>query len=138
MPAPEVQTLDPAKVTLSADGTVITGFAPSEFIRAECTEDKFDLITGAHGHALRAKRLGRRGEIRFRLLPTSPVIAKLRQLALKDEPFEVVCTDSNYGADKGFVAEQAWIKRDAPFIRSTDAAGNVLEVVIETHNLVFK
>lgn len=138
MPVPEVRTLDPAKVTLTVDGTVITGFADGEYIRAEVVEDKYDRISGVHGHAIRVMRMGSPGEIRFRLLPTSPALAKIRALAARTKPFTVVCTDLNEGVDQGFIAEQAWIKRDPPFIRAKDAAGNVVDVVIETHHLVFK
>lgn len=138
MPAPEVRTIDPAKVTLTVDGNVVTGFADGEYIRAEITQDRYDLRTGAHGHSIRLKRLGRPGQIRVRLLPTAPILPTLRALADKEEPFEVVCTDSNDGTEKGFVAEQAWINRDHSFVRATDAAGNYVEVTFQTHHLVFK
>lgn len=137
MPVPEIRTLDPSKVTLTVNGVVVTGFADGEYIRAEITEDTYDRITGVQGHSVRVRRAGKPGEIRIRLLATSPTLPVLRALAESDKTFPVVCTDSNDGTEKGFMAEQAWIKRPHPFVRAKDAAGNVVEVVFETHHLVF-
>lgn len=134
---PELRTIDPSKVTLTIDGTVITGFADGTFITAEVDEDTYDLVIGIQGHSLRVKRAGRPGTITFRLLPTSPAIAYIRSLEASEKPVTIVCTDSNDGVDKGFVAEEAWLVRPAPFVRSKDAGGNVVEVRFRTHFLTF-
>lgn len=138
MNAPELKTLDPAKVTLTIDGTVVTGFAAGEYIRASLKEPQYEQHTGVHGHAIRVRHHGRAGEIRFRLLPTSPILPKLRALADQDDPFEAVCSDSNDGAEKGFTAPDAWVPKGHDFVRSKDAPGNDVEVVLETHHLVFE
>ena len=133
-----LKTIDPAKVTLVVDGTVVTGFADGEYIRAELTQDQYDLRVGAYGHSIRIARAGRPGQIRIRLLPTAPILSKIRQLATDQRTFEIVCVDNNPGSDDGFVAHEAWVARDPAFVRSTDGAGNVIEVVFQTHYLVMK
>lgn len=138
MPVPDLATLDPSKVTATLDGTIVTGFADGSYIEARRTSDNYDLITGAHGHSLRAKRMGKVAEITFRLLPTSPTISKLRQLSDREATFEVAVVDNNPNVEKGFVAEQTWIKRDAAFLRATEAGGNTVDVVLETHFITFK
>lgn len=138
MTAPELKTLDPAKVTLSVDGMVVTGFAAGEYIRATLKEPQYEQHVGVHGHAIRVRRHGRAGEIRFRLLPTSPILPKLRALEEQEGTFEVVCTDSNDGAEKGFTAPVAWIPKGHDFVRAKDGPGNEVEVTIETHHLIFE
>lgn len=137
MPVAELRTIDPSRVTFTVNGHTITGFADGEVIRAEHTENAYDLVIGVQGHALRMRRAGRPGTIRVRLLPTSPSIQIIRALEGRVDPFPVVCTDSNDGVDKGFVAEEAWLQRAPGFIRAKDGGGNVVEVTFETHNLVF-
>lgn len=137
--APEVWTIDPRKVTLVVDGFTITGFADGEYIVAQRNRNSYSLSVGAYGHALRAKDLDASGTITIRLYPTAPFITsgKLRELEGRDDPFPVVCTDNN-DADKGFVAEKAWVQRPTPYRRNKEATGMIYEVVFETHNLVFK
>lgn len=137
--APELWTIDPRKVVLTVDGFTITGFADGEYIVAQRTRDLYSLSVGAYGHALRAKDLDNSGTITIRIYPTSPFVTsgKLRELEARDEPFPVVCVDNN-DADKGFVAEKAWVQRATPYRRNKDAGGMIYEVTFATHNLVFK
>ncbi len=127
---------DPSKVQVNIGGEIATGLDDQNFIRAERNNDQYAVKAGAYGGSVRTRNNDRSGTITIRFLQTSPMIAKLRELEKKGDPFEVVITDNNEQGDNGCTAEKAWVKKPTPFSRSAKDEEPYV-VTFETNNLVF-
>jgi len=136
MPENDVRLYDPAKVVTMVNGDYVTGWGDGNFIRAERYEDQYAIKVGATGASARTTNNNQSGSIKIVILQTSPWAKKFRELEKSRDTFPVVCIDNNEDGDDGFTAEQAWVKKAAPFSRGDKDAEN-MEVEIETNRLIF-
>lgn len=76
-----ISTYDAKKVTTVVGGRIITGFPDGSMVKASKTNNNFDSSSGAQGDVAVAINGDRLGMVVITLLPTSPSIPYLDQLA---------------------------------------------------------
>jgi len=130
---PIVRTIDPAKIIMTFNGVLVTGFAPGSFITVVSPDDFYEKVRGADGTVERYSKSVYDSEVTITLLATSLSNAALDVLHQLDKtagvgkgPLSIVDTNGTINA---FYAS-AWIRK-TPDWEGSDSAATV-EWVIDT------
>lgn len=92
------QTYDPAKVTVTVDGTVMTGFSEDSMIKISPTGDAVTPVVSVQGEVAYTENADKTGTLTLSFLQTSSALPRLRSLFNRKAEFAVVVSDANEGA----------------------------------------
>jgi hypothetical protein len=133
---PQFSQWDPGRVTASAMGIPMRGFATGEFIKAAYNSDAFTVQSGAQGDAVRVRSRDQTGTVTFTLQASSPTNDLLLARAKLDRLFgtgygPLLVQDLN-GTTR-IRASRCWIKKVPDATMATDPSDR--EWVIECFDL---
>ena len=128
--------LDPEKITLLVDGSVVTGYADGSSISADRTGDDVTPKTGIQGDTVYVCNADRSGTIKFSLFPTSASLSRMRRLAQQRK--QVAVTLRNANDEGGFIISHTdcRVLKVPKFEGGNDAAG--IEVSIHVPVMEFR
>ena len=91
------QTYDPAKVTVTVDGTVMTGFSEDSMIKISPTGDAVTPVVSVQGEVAYTENADKTGTLTLSFFQTSSALPRLRSLFNRKAEFAVVVSDANEG-----------------------------------------
>ncbi|UHA71934.1 DUF3277 family protein [Paenibacillus sp. 481] len=91
---------DAKKVTVTVDGTFITGFGENTFVNCEKEEEQTVTHVGARGDVSLAYKNNPLGTVKLTLMSTSPQLKYLQQLAIEKKVFEIWVNTENDPAER--------------------------------------
>jgi len=101
----DTMAYDPKKVTVSANGRVLTGFAEDGVVVLTHNEDIVTPAVGAKGDVVYSENANNSGNAALPLMSTSASLPYLRDLCAKRKPIRLSVSDANY-ADEIRVNEE--------------------------------
>lgn len=135
-----MQTYDPAKVTVSVAGIMLTQFAKGTFVTVDLDTDAFGDEVGAGGEVVRVRSADERGVIKVTLMKASPSNDALTALAALDR-----LTGQGVGAamvkdptgTSLHSAAEAWVKKipSAPYGTEAETVEWEIRCAKLNHNL---
>lgn len=120
------KTYDPMDLTVTVNGVYLTGFA-EDMAEFEKDEDGYEVKVGAQGDVVRSKVNNPLATLSITLLPSSPQVAMLDQLAKSGElvPVSII-----YNGDpkETITTTEAYIKKPAARAYGTEAEDREYEL----------
>lgn len=132
----ETYSYDPKKVTVTVDGTVITGFAADSIVTVAKNEDAISTTIGCGGDAVVEENANESGTITLSLLHTSSSLAKLRSLATNRKSVSVAISDAGDDDPVNISASRCRITKVPDVSRGKTTA--TVSVTIFVPNLVIR
>lgn len=127
--AQHIGSYDAKNVTITVDGTYITGFAESTFVEAEKEENTFQTSVGAQGDVGISEVNNPIGTITLTLQQTSPSLAYLNRLAASKKMVSVWVISQNQIKEK-FGGSQARVVKPAPSAFSNEIESRAFEIQV--------
>ncbi|MGG1443510.1 phage protein [Brevibacillus laterosporus] len=124
-----VTSYDAMEVTVTVNGTFITGFTDGSFVECEKDEDHFSTSVGAQGDVVVSEINNPLGTIKLTLQATSPSIAFLNKLAKQKEMSDIWVISNGEPKEKTG-GTQARIKKQAAVTYSDEAEDREFEIVV--------
>lgn len=119
-------TYDPKDVAVIVDGTYLTGFS-EDMVEIEKAENNFEAKVGAQGDVVRTKVNNPLGTIKVTLLPSSPQVAYLDNLANSGKLVPVTVIYSGTPKETTTVTE-AYVNKPATRTYGNEAADREYEI----------
>lgn len=91
----ETTSYDPKKVTVQADGSIMTGFAADGVVTITKNEDAVTPEVGVQGDVVYSENANESGTVAITLQGTSASISKLRRLCSSRKQFTFLMSDAN-------------------------------------------
>ncbi|WP_411552195.1 phage structural protein [Paenibacillus lautus] len=120
------KTYDPNDLTVMVNGTYLTGFS-EDMVEFEKDEDGYETKVGAQGDVVRSKVNNPLATMSITLLPTSPQVAMMDELAKSGELIPVSMIYNGEPKETVTVTE-AYIKKPAARSYGTEAGDREYEV----------
>jgi hypothetical protein len=90
-----VQTYDPKNISITVNGTILTGFSEKSIVKVEKNEDSFKPYVGAQGEVSYGNSADKTGKITVTLVSTSPSYIYMNKLSIGSDVYPVNVVDLN-------------------------------------------
>lgn len=126
---PTTTSYDANDVTVTADGTFITGFAEGSMVEGEKDEDNFAASVGSQGDVIVSEVNNPLGTITITLQQTSPSVSFLNRLANNKKEFPIWVIYNGSPKEK-FGGSRARVKKPATSSFSNEAEDREFEIQV--------